>query len=147
MPWMEQARLLLRKARADAAAMRTLADNPDILDAIVGFHAQQACEKGLKATLAARGIAYPRTHSLERLLGLLATAGITVPESVDEALVLAPFAVEVRYDDPSDEHLDRARVNALVDTVLAWCETNLPQPSEMMATESHIPDQPHPDAI
>lgn len=135
MPWMEQARLLLRKARADAAAMRTLADNPEILDSIVGFHAQQACEKGLKAALADRGIAYPRTHSLERLLGLLTTAGITVPESVDEALVLSPFAVEFRYDDPSDETLDRARVDALVNTVLAWCETILPQPSETMTSE------------
>jgi len=45
----ELAALLARKASADATAMRELADNSDISDEIVGFHAQQAVEKWLKA--------------------------------------------------------------------------------------------------
>jgi HEPN domain-containing protein len=54
-PELEEARLLLRKASEDAEAVDKLAADVDIADAIVGFHAQQAAEKALKAVLAASG--------------------------------------------------------------------------------------------
>jgi hypothetical protein len=38
------ARVLARKAEGDAKAMRRLASDPEIDDAAVGFHAQQAIE-------------------------------------------------------------------------------------------------------
>lgn len=40
-----QAAVLVRKAGADAIAVRELAGNPEITDEIIGFHAQQAIEK------------------------------------------------------------------------------------------------------
>lgn len=40
-----QAAVLVRKAEADAIAVRELAGNPEITDEIIGFHAQQAIEK------------------------------------------------------------------------------------------------------
>ena len=43
---------MLAKARADASAARLLATHEDQDDGIIGFHAQQACEKALKAVLA-----------------------------------------------------------------------------------------------
>lgn len=46
---LEEAQLLLRKAREDADAATKLAADGDTADAIVGFHAQQAVEKALKA--------------------------------------------------------------------------------------------------
>jgi HEPN domain-containing protein len=47
----DHALVLLRKATDDATAARKFADDPEIADAIVGFHAQQAVEKALKAVL------------------------------------------------------------------------------------------------
>ena len=50
--------LFLRKADSDLTAARTLADDDDQDDAVVGFHTQQAVEKALKAVLAARSIQF-----------------------------------------------------------------------------------------
>jgi HEPN domain-containing protein len=44
-----EADVLVRKAKDDAKAMRLLAPDAEISDEIVGFHAQQAIEKWLKA--------------------------------------------------------------------------------------------------
>ncbi len=57
----EVSRTLFRKATGDAAAARDLAGNPDIPDEIVGFHAQQAVEKWLKAIIAGRGETFEHT--------------------------------------------------------------------------------------
>lgn len=51
-----QEAILVRKAAADAIAVRELAGNPEITDEIIGFHAQQAIEKWLKALMAHRGL-------------------------------------------------------------------------------------------
>jgi HEPN domain-containing protein len=52
----EVSRILLKKAQEDATAVREFAANPEIADSIIGFHAQQAVEKWLKAVTAARGV-------------------------------------------------------------------------------------------
>jgi HEPN domain-containing protein len=62
-----EAVVLVRKAEEDANAMRLLAD-AEISDEIVGFHAQQAVEKWLKAVLGSRGIEFEYTHDLRRLI-------------------------------------------------------------------------------
>ncbi len=64
MLWIEQARLLLRKARQDVVVVARAVDDQEIADEIVGFHVQQAAEKCMKAVLCARGISYRRTHDL-----------------------------------------------------------------------------------
>ncbi|MEJ7798591.1 MAG: HEPN domain-containing protein [Solirubrobacteraceae bacterium] len=63
--------MLLARADEDIALVRACAELDEVTDAIVGFHAQQAAEKLLKATLARRRIGYPFTHDLERLLALV----------------------------------------------------------------------------
>jgi len=50
---------LLRLARDDEAAARAMLDVVAVTDAIVGFHAQQAVEKALKAVLAFHGVEVP----------------------------------------------------------------------------------------
>jgi hypothetical protein len=45
----ELAALLARKAQEDATAVREFGENLEIADGIIGFHAQQAVEKWLKA--------------------------------------------------------------------------------------------------
>jgi HEPN domain-containing protein len=49
-----EAEVLVRKAKDDANAMRLLAPDAGISDEIIGFHAQQAVEKWLKAVLGSR---------------------------------------------------------------------------------------------
>jgi HEPN domain-containing protein len=44
-----------------------------VADAILGFHAQPAVEKSLKAVLASRAIEFPYTHDLDGLLELCET--------------------------------------------------------------------------
>jgi HEPN domain-containing protein len=67
----EVADLLLRKAASDLSAARALARDPEQQDDVVGFHAQQAVEKSLKAVLAVRGFEIPRTHDLDLLTRLV----------------------------------------------------------------------------
>jgi HEPN domain-containing protein len=62
------ARVLARKAEGDAKAMRFLAPNPEIDDESIGFHAQQAIEKWIKAVMASAGLPEERIHDLSRLL-------------------------------------------------------------------------------
>lgn len=61
----------LGKARQDILALTALRDEPGIEAEILGFHAQQAAEKLLKAVLCALGVALPRTHRLSDLIDLL----------------------------------------------------------------------------
>lgn len=115
------AALLARKAREDATAVREFAGNPEISDGILGFHAQQAIEKWLKAVMAARGIEHPRIHDIGRLLQLLRDSGAGLPENPDGLDELTIYAVPLRYDDLLDsEPLDRQHTVDLVDQLEAW---------------------------
>lgn len=117
----ELAALMARKARADATAMRELAGNPQITDEIVGFHAQQAIEKWLKAVLAARGMPEARIHDIGRLLQLLEKDGAELPAAAEQLDELSIYAVPLRYDELLDaEPLDREAVVALVDDLGRW---------------------------
>jgi HEPN domain-containing protein len=118
------ATVLLRKARQDLEAVRVLAAQPTIADDVVGFHAQQAIEKAVKATLIAAGVRYGRTHALAVLLDLLEEAGIERPEWADRATLFDPYAVTWRYAElEPDERLDREDAVALVGEVVEWCST------------------------
>jgi HEPN domain-containing protein len=74
------AELLLAKARADLQAAKVLAQAPDVADEAVGFHAQQAVEKALKASLTVAGVRVGRTHELGRLY-----SETTIDEPLDRA--------------------------------------------------------------
>ena len=61
------------------------------------FNAQQAAEKALKSVCLAKGLDFPKTHSVVRLVDILEAGGIPVPDTVREADVLTHFAVQSRY--------------------------------------------------
>lgn len=96
----EFAALLLRKAEGDVEVVRALVDNASITDDAIGFHAQQAIEKAMKAVLAIHGVQFPRTHDLGFLLELADRDGVRIPDVVVEARWLTPWSAEFRYDDP-----------------------------------------------
>ena len=95
----EQAQLLQRKAAQDLAVLRKLIGDPVISDETLGFHAQQAAEKMIKALLALEGHEYPRTHDLGLLLDLLSSLDVRIPEALLTVEILTPFATVFRYDE------------------------------------------------
>ena len=94
------ARAWLKKAESDLTAARHLLVAGGPFDAVC-FHAQQACEKALKAVLAWAERDIPRTHNLEDLqpacVVILAEPAASALRSLD-LTQLTPYAVETRYD-------------------------------------------------
>lgn len=62
----------------------------------VGFHAQQCVEKYLKALLVCKGIDFPRTHDIERLVALL-PENLWLRLSIEEQRRLTSYATVTRY--------------------------------------------------
>ena len=116
-----EAAILARKARNDATAMRELAGNPEISDEIIGFHAQQAVEKWLKAVLGSKGVDFEYTHDLRRLVAEVEAAIGEFPFEIAEVVALTEHAVPMRYDEMLDaEPLHRDATVALVDKLSRW---------------------------
>jgi HEPN domain-containing protein len=116
------ARVMARKAEGDAKALRRLAPDPEIDDEAVGYHAQQAIEKWLKAVIAWEGLEDRKTrHDLGRLLEVLDDGGVDSPPGADWLDELTIYAVSMRYEELLDaEPLDRNSVVSLVDDVGDW---------------------------
>lgn len=93
------AMLLLRKAGEDRAAVRALLDDESISDDVIGFHAQQAIEKAMKAVLVVHGVAFRRAHDLNYLLQVAEEGSVEVPDDVAATRWLSPWAAEFRYDE------------------------------------------------
>jgi HEPN domain-containing protein len=92
----------------------------------LGFHAQQAVEKSLKAVLASRGAEFPFTHDLEGLIERCRDTGAIVPDDlVASAGLLTPYAVRHRYGAPPPELVDRATASTLAQTAVAWAKKEL----------------------
>jgi HEPN domain-containing protein len=124
----EHARQMLTLARYDLATMLALVDANTVPDAIFGFHAQQAVEKGLKAWLSGRGAVYPRTHTLQSLFALLKNRGVTAHLGFRHLSDLTPFAVQFRYDTAGEgagTDLDRQYLLDEVTRFLELVEQNL----------------------
>lgn len=106
-PSADLARSFARSARDDLDALVALHEIPGIADAVVGFHAQQAVEKALKAAIVNAGGELHRTHDLRFLVRQARDLTIAVPSEVAEAQWLTPWAAELRYGEYLDEPLDR----------------------------------------
>lgn len=88
---------LLALAREDLAAAEALDRAERVSDAPVGFHAQQAVEKALKAAIASRDRDFPFNHDLGLLMQLCQDAGLELPAGLTDADRLTPYAAAVRY--------------------------------------------------
>jgi HEPN domain len=123
----DHASVLLQKARDDAWMMAQLMEKPDSPEWGIGFHAQQAVEKSLKAVLSDHGVEYPRTHDLVLLMELLERGGIQRPADESTLDGLSPYGAPLRYEnlDADLGQLDPAWVRAVVQRTLAWAENLL----------------------
>ena len=131
----EHARLMMEKAAEDLYVLQRLVDDADAPVAAIGFHAQQAVEKCLKAVLTNRAIVYTRTHDLAALLYLLRQNAIAEPPEAGRLSLLTPYAAEFRYGrlPPENEEpptLDRAWTLRCVRQVRSWAEAILGEATE-----------------
>ena len=93
------------KAEQDFEAAVHLLEEGDRFADTIGFLSQQAVEKYLKAVLILRGIEFPRTHDIHKLLQLVASDDAALAASLADADLLTPFGVEVRYPGDKPEML------------------------------------------
>jgi HEPN domain-containing protein len=123
----EHARGLLEKARGDAYMLGRGATDPKAPAWALGFHAQQAVEKAVKAVLTAHGKEYPRTHNRSVLLDLLRDAGAPLPPDAAELPRLTPFGAALRYDEQPEadlaQALDRTWASEVVARTITWAES------------------------
>jgi hypothetical protein len=89
-----QTQVLLIKAAEDDA----LLTSTGISESILGFHAQQAVEKFMKALLSALSVQFELTHNLGRLQTALQAAGESLPAPPPPLSEPNDFAVVYRYD-------------------------------------------------
>ena len=93
----ELVRQWVAKAESDfGLAQRLVSESSPYLDAI-GFHAQQAAEKYLKALLVQHQIEFPKTHNLGGLLDLVSAIDASLATSLRDVTALTPYGVDVRY--------------------------------------------------
>ena len=89
----------LRFAHDDLAAARLLLTDPGLPMRLACFHAQQAAEKALKASLIDAGIHFRKTHDLAVLVALQPVAVRSAVSDLD-LQQLQQWAVDARY--PAD---------------------------------------------
>jgi HEPN domain-containing protein len=86
---------------------------------VVGFHAQQAVEKALKAVLVLNGVPYRFTHDVY-LIELCETAGAGIPSELGGVDRLSAFAVRLRYDDLPATPVERSQALAWASAAVRW---------------------------
>ena len=128
----------LRHARSDLALAQQR-QVPEVLLAALCFHAQQAVEKSLKAVLLQRGMAFPYTHDLARIITLVKSTGLPWPEELEAAAALTVYPTGSRYPGPSGEITDEeyCQATALAKRVLDWAENIIRRPADNELTEGH----------
>ena len=87
----------LHKADDDLGLAEHLLGESSLYPDAIAFHCQQAAEKYLKALLVWREIPFPKTHDIKALLNLIETADATLAESLQDAVALTSYGVEIRY--------------------------------------------------
>jgi HEPN domain-containing protein len=125
----EYALVLLQKARDDLYVLERLATDADAPTWSLGFHAQQAAEKSLKAVLASKSVDFPRTHNLALLIDLLSGQNLSLPPDFQNLPQLTPYGATLRYDiEPegdAERAFDRTLALEMARRTAAWAQSIL----------------------
>ena len=110
----------LRFANDDLAAARLLLTDVEVPARMACFHAQQAAEKALKASLVHAAVQFRKTHDLVVLVGLQPEPVRSEVSNLDLQR-LQQWAVDARYpaDLPDITAGDAAAVVAIADQIVA----------------------------
>ena len=97
----------------------------DIMLEDLCFNTQQAAEKALKAVCLFKEQDFTKTHSITRLVDILETTGVEVPEQIKFADVLTQYAVQTRYPGPIEEITfeEYQEALAIAARVVFWAES------------------------
>ncbi len=115
-----QARALFDAALRDRLTLRLLRESGQAPEEVMGFHAQQACEKLIKAVLVMHGVVFERTHDLAALAALCDAHGVPAPADRNALRILNNFAVRFRYDTCPAALIDIVATSSLVETLTEW---------------------------
>jgi HEPN domain-containing protein len=115
----------LALADRDIKTCRQLSEISDSDDEAIGFHAQQAIEKCLKAVLAGKAVPFRKTHDLMELVDLLNDRVQLTPPDINVLDQLNPFAVTFRYELLDLEPLNRHQLRKAVDAIRQWAEQHI----------------------
>lgn len=99
-------------------------------DCLADFHAQQAVEKGLKAVLSHKGVAYRRTRDIAELLDLANDAGIGTPPHANRLDELNPYAIDYRYGLVEPSGLQRDETGRMLADLLDWVTSLIRSPPQ-----------------
>lgn len=119
-PQREEAIRFADIAERDRQAFRILAASPESSMAVLGFHAQQAVEKAMKAVLIDHAIEFRRTHDLQELAEMLREVGLQTPVADERLRRLSVFAVEARYQIVDIVGLGRDELSVTMNTLVDW---------------------------
>jgi HEPN domain-containing protein len=116
---------LLGRAGDDLAAVDAMVPIESVTDVIVAFLAQQAVEKSLKAVLAARTGEFPFIHDIDRLAELCEAADVRLPDELDSADRLTPYAAGFRYDETTTGGVDREAAVRWARAAVGWARQSI----------------------
>jgi len=123
-----QARALFDAALRDRLTLRLLRESGQAPEEMMGFHAQQACEKLIKAVLVMHGVVFERTHDLAALAALCDAHGVPAPADRNALRILNNFAVRFRYDTCPTALIDIVATSSLVETLTEWATREIASP-------------------
>jgi HEPN domain-containing protein len=123
----EQALALIAAGSRDALALQLLNQTGRAPHESIGFHAQQACEKFIKARLVLSGIVFERTHDLVALGKLASQHQITIPVNVETLRALNSYAVQFRYEGCTIELVPSIECEVVSMCLLTWVNEALNQ--------------------
>jgi HEPN domain-containing protein len=111
----------LKKAEEDMNAAKMLLSHEGSFLFTVGFHAQQAAEKYLKAYLTWHQVEFSKTHDLGELLDIIADIDPPLAKALENVTTLNPFGVDFRYpgDMPEIHRKDAEQAVELAEKVQA----------------------------
>ena len=124
----------IRHAKADLALAQVPLPEASFYE-LLCFHAQQAAEKSIKAVLIHRGIAFPKTHILERLVDMLPKDVFKIRE-LSQVANLSVYATVLRYPGDVSEPVNEEeylKAVTLAQAVVQWAEALL------QASETQLP--------
>lgn len=82
-------------------------------------------EKSLKAVLAVRSVEFPFIHDIDGLTSLCVGAGASLPEELDGADRLTPYAAGLRYDDNTVGGVDRETALRWATAAVRWARLHM----------------------